>query len=146
MRPGGGRHQSANHQKEKRYEYQAVGRESAGFTLIEIIAVLVLIGILAAVAVPKYMDLTVEASKKAAQGQIAEVKGRLATALASYMLTNNGAKPANGAALVSAANTQKADTCPTSNVDEGDFTFKCTGDCRRKNSYHYSVRCPRNGG
>ena len=100
-----------------------------GFTLIEIIAVLVLLGILAAVAVPKYMDLAAEARNQAAQGQIAEVKGRLAIAMASFMLQNGGVKPATGAALVTAANTLTADSCPTAEagVDEGDFTFSCTG-------------------
>ena len=99
-----------------------------GFTLIEIIAVLILLGILAEVAVPKYIDLTVEANKKAAQGQIGEMKGRLSSALANYMLKNNGAKPANGADLVAAANTYKTNSCPTEVKDEGDFDVLCKGN------------------
>jgi len=41
-------------------------RNQKGFTLIEIIAVLVILGILAAVAIPRFMDLTTVAADKAA--------------------------------------------------------------------------------
>lgn len=43
-------------------------RNQKGFTLIEIIAVLVILGILAAVAIPKYMDLQKDARGKALDG------------------------------------------------------------------------------
>jgi prepilin-type N-terminal cleavage/methylation domain-containing protein len=73
-------------------------RNEKGFTLIEIIAVLVILGILAAVAIPKYLDVSGQARILAAQGAIAEIKGRLSSSQAKYMMANSGTAP-NGATL-----------------------------------------------
>ena len=85
-------------------------RNQKGFTLIEIIAVLVILGILAAVAIPKYFDMQGQARIKAVQGALAALQSTATQEYAKGLL--------NG--LYSATNG------PTDNatVNVGDFGGK----------------------
>jgi len=76
-----------------------IANNQAGFTLIEIIAVLVILGILSAFAVQKYMATQDQARIKAATAAIAETKYRLSSAYAQYLLANKGSVPNNINAL-----------------------------------------------
>ena len=75
-------------------------KNEKGFTLIEIIAVLVILGILAAVAVPKYISMMDQSRISAAAGAVAEVKARANGYYADQTLAG-GAAPSAAAVLAS---------------------------------------------
>ena len=72
-------------------------KNDEGFTLVEVIAVLVILGILAAVAVPKFFDMQDQAREKALAGAVGELNGQVALAFAQNTL--NGGLSGNYSGL-----------------------------------------------
>ena len=62
-------------------------REERGFTLIELVMVIVVLGILAAVAIPKFTDLRSNARESAEDGVIGAVRGGIAAAHAESLMS-----------------------------------------------------------
>jgi type IV pilus assembly protein PilA len=65
---------------------QRLSKES-GFTLIELLVVILIIGILAAIAIPAFLSQTSKANDSAAKTQV----GTLQTTMEAYASENNGA-------------------------------------------------------
>jgi prepilin-type N-terminal cleavage/methylation domain-containing protein len=64
-------------------------RDQRGFTLIEIIMVIVLLGIIAAIAIPKYIDLRTEAADATASGIVGAIVSSASIGYADLVTRNS---------------------------------------------------------
>ncbi len=100
-------------------------KNEKGFTLIEIIAVIIIMGILAAVAVPKFFSMQEDAKIAALNGGLSEAAARFNHAFSKYILVNKVA-PADMSVL--STSEYLGVNAQTTGENIGDFTVTWTKD------------------
>jgi MSHA pilin protein MshA len=96
-----------------------------GFTLIELVMVIVILGILAAVAIPKFFDLQATAKLSAEKGVVGSVRSGISTYYANQCATATCAYPATlDSASTGACTTSNA--CFTTIISQGGVTADWT--------------------
>lgn len=106
--------------------------KSKGFTLIELVIVIVILGILAAFAIPKFIDMSVKAENATCKANLANLRSGIKIYRAESIVNRLNTWPAALENVVEAGT--PVPTCP---IDGDDYTYTpATGVVTCPNTRH----------
>ena len=116
-----------NPMNELSHRYHSIrSRNQGGFTLLELIAVIVIIGVLGAVAAPKINALKTEAANRAASQAVSEGRNRLTNQYAIRLMTSE-ADAKDLAGIAAAVSTDAGDYKLNFSVADSEVEITASG-------------------
>ncbi|MBA4386991.1 MAG: hypothetical protein C0404_03355 [Verrucomicrobia bacterium] len=76
-----------------------MNEKRSGFTLVELVVVIAILGILVAIAIPKFVDITLQARKAADDGYLAGLRSSTLMLYAENILAGSASFPSSNAVI-----------------------------------------------
>lgn len=97
--------------------YPRIPRRSAGFTMIELVVTIIILGVLAAVALPRFLDLRGRAEKATIESWVGSLRTAYGLAFASAQLQSAGYTATYQMGLYNMTRCDRIDTKPDGDPD-----------------------------